>query len=154
MPRSTAHLALALLACILRAQSTAPKPPSFEVATIKPTDPSFGGILIRLTGGKFSATGFTLKDLIGFAYAVDNSQIDGGTGWLASDRYDVLGKPEKAGPLSRDAARTMLRSLLAYRFHLKIHLETKPMSVFVLTVEKNGSKLRPGLRETAARRLG
>jgi uncharacterized protein (TIGR03435 family) len=143
MPCSTAHLTLAFVTCILRAQSPPPDPPSFEVATIKPTDPSFGGILIRLTGGKFSATGFTLKDLIAFAYAVDNSQIGGGPEWLASDRYDVLGKPEKAGSLSRDAARTMLRPLLADRFHLKIHLETKPMSVFVLAIEKNGSKLKP-----------
>jgi uncharacterized protein (TIGR03435 family) len=143
MPRPIAHLALAFAAGILRAQSPAPNPPSFEVATIKPTDPSFGGILIRLTGGRFSATGFTLKDLIAFAYAVDDSQIYGVSGWLASDRYDVLGKPEKAGPLSRDAARTMLRPLLADRFHLKVHPETKAMSVFVLTVDKSGAKLKP-----------
>jgi uncharacterized protein (TIGR03435 family) len=143
MPRPTAHLALAFVTCLLSAQSPQPSPPLFEVATIKPTNPSFGGILIRLTGGKFSATGFTLKDLIAFAYEVDNSQIGGGPEWFASDRYDILGKPEKPGPLSRDSARTMLRPLLADRFHLKIHFETKPMSVFVLTIEKNGSKLRP-----------
>jgi uncharacterized protein (TIGR03435 family) len=114
------------------------------VATIKPTNPSYGGgTLIRLTGGKFSATAFTLKDLITFAYAVDRSQIAGGPDWLASDRYDVLGKPEKAGPLNREAARTMLRPLLEDRFRLKIHLESKPMSVFVLTIDKHGSKLRP-----------
>jgi uncharacterized protein (TIGR03435 family) len=142
MPRSAA-LTLAFVTCLLRGQPPPPDPPSFEVATIKPTDPSFGGILIRLTGGKFSATGFTLKDLIAFAYAVDNSQIGGGPEWLASDRYDVLGKPEKAGPLSREAARIMLRPLLADRFQLKFHLEAKPMSVFVLTIGKNGSKLKP-----------
>jgi uncharacterized protein (TIGR03435 family) len=121
MPRPAARLTIAFVTCILRAQSLPPNLPSFEVATIKPTDPSFGGILMRLTGGKFFATGFTLKDLIAFAYAVDNSEIDGGPKWLASDRYDIPGKPEEAGPLSRDAARTMLRPLLADRFHLKIH---------------------------------
>jgi uncharacterized protein (TIGR03435 family) len=114
------------------------------VATIKPTNPSYGGgILIRLTGGKFSATAFTLKDLITFAYAVDSSQIAGGPEWFSSDRYDVLGKPEKVGPLSREAARTMLRPLLSDRFQLKIHLESKPMSVFVLTIDRNGTKLKP-----------
>ena len=143
MSRSSAHFTLVFMTCILRAQSP-PNPPSFEVATIKPTNPFYGGgILIRLAGGKFSATAFTLSDLITFAYAVDSSQIIGGPKWLASDRYDVLGKPEKAGPLSREAARTMLRPLLAERFHLKIHLDSKPMSVFVLTIDKNGSKLRP-----------
>ncbi len=144
MPRSTARLTIAFVTCILHAQSPPPNPPSFEVATIKPTDPSYGGgILIRLAGGKFSATAFALRDLIVFAYVVDSSQIIGGPEWLASDRYDVLGKPEKAGPLSREAARTMLGPLLADRFHWKIHLEHKPMSVFVLTIDRNGSKLRP-----------
>jgi uncharacterized protein (TIGR03435 family) len=141
--RWVAVIVALLMGMVAVAQIPAEQKPQFEVATIKPTDPSFGGILMRLTGGKFSATGFTLKDLIAFAYAVDNSQIGGGPEWLASDRYDVLGKPEKAGPLSRDAARIMLRPLLADRFHLKIHLDTKPMSVFVLTIEKNGPKLRP-----------
>ena len=133
---------LAFVTCIVRAQSPLPNPPSFEVATIKPTNPSYGGgILIRLTGGKFSATAFTLKDLITFAYAVNSSQITGGPEWFASDRYDVLGKPEKVGPLSREAARAMLRPLLADRFHLKIHLENKPMSVFLMTIDRNGPKL-------------
>jgi uncharacterized protein (TIGR03435 family) len=118
-------------------------PVVFEVATVKPTDPAFGGIVMRLAGGRFSATGFTLKDLIAFAYEVDIGQIAGGPGWAASERYDVLGKPEKEGPLTRDAARVMLRALLADRFQLKFHHETREMQVYVLTLGKNGSKMKP-----------
>jgi uncharacterized protein (TIGR03435 family) len=118
-------------------------PLAFEVATIKPTDPAFGGIVMRLGGGRFSATGFTLKDLVAFAYEVDNSQIVSGPNWFASDRFDILGKPEKEGPLNRDDARVMLRTLLAERFRLKIHRETREMPVYVLTVGKNGSKMKP-----------
>lgn len=114
----------------------------FEVVTIKPTDPAFGGILIRLTGDKFSATGFTLRDLIAFAYQVDVSQILGGPKWFATDRYDVLGKPDREGPLSRDTARVMLRALLANRFQLKIHQETREMPVYVLTVNNSGPKMK------------
>ncbi len=121
---------------------TNPANAEFAVATIKPTDPAFGGILIRLSGGKFSATGFTLKDLIAFAYQVDISQIAGGPKWFASDRYDILGKPEKEGPLNRDAARIMLRALLITRFQLRTHQETREMPVYVLTLGKSGSKMK------------
>jgi uncharacterized protein (TIGR03435 family) len=117
--------------------------PVFEVATIKPTDPAFGAILMSLKGGRFSATGFTLKELIAFAYQVDSRQIAGGPKWFDSDRYDVLGKPEREGPLSRDTARILLRALLADRFQVKIHRETREMPVYVLTVEKDGPKMKP-----------
>jgi uncharacterized protein (TIGR03435 family) len=143
---SITRVTCAALICVLGADSglaqPAPSTPGFEVATIKPTDPSFGGIVMRLGGGRFSATGFTLKDLIAFAYAVDSSQIAGGPNWLASDRYDVLGKPEKEGPLHRDDARVMLRVLLTDRFQLKTHFETKEMPVYVLAVGKNGIKMK------------
>jgi uncharacterized protein (TIGR03435 family) len=121
----------------------AQSPLVFEVATIKPTDPAFGGIVMRLGGGRFSATGFTLRDLIAFAYEVDVSQVAGGPGWSASERYDVLGKPEREGPLTRDIARVLLRALLTDRFQLKIHRETREMPVYVLMVGKNGSKMKP-----------
>ncbi len=73
-----------------------PSPPSFEVATVKRTDPNFPGSVVggfRL--GKFSAQGFTLKDLIGYGYDVDIRQIVGGPKWSDSEKYDVVGKPEK-----------------------------------------------------------
>jgi uncharacterized protein (TIGR03435 family) len=64
-------------------------PMAFEVATIKPTDPAFGGILIQYPAGTLSLRGFTLKDLIGFAYDLDNRQILGIPKLLESERYDV-----------------------------------------------------------------
>jgi len=142
--RDVRRIAAPLIASAALGQvATSPHPPVFEAATIKPTDPAFGGILIRLAGGRFSVTGFTLKDLVGFAYQVDDSQIVGGPKWFASDRFDILGKPEKDGPLSRDDARVMLRSLLTDRFQLKIHRETRELPVYVLTVGKSGPKMKP-----------
>jgi uncharacterized protein (TIGR03435 family) len=74
-------------------------PPSFEVATIKPTDPDFPGTVVGgFRVGRFSAQGFTLKDLIGYAYDVDNRQVVGGPKWSDSEKYDVVGKPEKPAP--------------------------------------------------------
>ena len=140
----------ALIAVILCLSSIAVIPaqtdrasPTFEVSTIKPTDPAFGAILMSLKGGRFSARGFTLKDLVAFAYKVDGRQIAGGPKWFDSDRYDILGKPETEGPLSRDTARVLLRTLLEDRFRIKIHRETREMPVYVLTVGKNGVKMKP-----------
>jgi uncharacterized protein (TIGR03435 family) len=143
MPRSISCVYCSGIAMFVASVAFAQTPLVFEVATIKPTDPAFGGIVMRLAGGRFSATGFTLRDLIAFAYEVDISQIAGGPNWAASERYDVLGKPEKEGPLTRDIARVMLRDLLTDRFQLKIHRETREMPVYILTLGKNGSKMKP-----------
>jgi len=139
------RVAFSALFCLLCQNSTAQNSsatPAFDVATIKLTDPAFGGILIRLSGGKFSATGFTLKDLIAFAYSMELSQIVGGPKWLASDRYDILGKPDMDGPLSRSNAKIMLQALLADRFQLRVHPGIKEMPVYVLTVRADGSRMK------------
>jgi uncharacterized protein (TIGR03435 family) len=148
MARWISRATLAAVICALSerdspAQSLPSGSSEFEVATIKLTDPNFGGIVLRLGGGRFAATGFTLKDLVAFAYAVDNSQIAGGPTWFAANRYDVRGKPVKAGPLNRDAARVMLRALLRDRFQLTFHLEKKMMPVYVLSAGTTGSKMKP-----------
>jgi uncharacterized protein (TIGR03435 family) len=146
MSRLLTRITLVLVIYHIGARSnpaqTATATPEFEVATVKPTDPAFGGIMMSLKGGKFSAKGFTLKDLIAYAYQLDARQITGGPKWMDSDRFDVLGKPEKQGPLSRDAARVLLRALLTDRFQLRIHRETKEMPVYVLTVGRNGSRMK------------
>lgn len=116
--------------------------PSFEVATIKLTDPNFGGILVGFPSGRFSARGFTLKDLIGFAYDVDNRQIVEGPKWADTERYDVLGKPEKEGTPNPDLAKLMLQSLLAERYQLRFHHDTREMPVYVMTIAKNGIKMK------------
>ena len=100
--------------------------------------------MVDLTpGGIFSTKGFTLNDLIGFAYDVDNRQIVDGPKWSDSDRYDVLGKMEATSSPSPDNAKRMLQTLLAERFQLKIHREPRDMPVYVMTVAKNGVKMKP-----------
>ena len=133
-----------LIAWVGQEPAASPTPLAFEVATIKPTNPEFRGILVGgFRVGRFSAQGFTLKDLIGYACDVDNRQIFGGPKRCESDRYDVVGKPEKTGPLSQDNAKLMLQTLLTERFKLKIHREKKEMPVYVLTVAKGGLKMKP-----------
>jgi uncharacterized protein (TIGR03435 family) len=125
------------------ALAQAPKQ-SFEVATIKLTDPNFGGILVQYPAGTLSLRGFTLKDIIGFAYDLDNRQIMNVPKQLEAERFDVVGKAEKPlGAQSQNDAKVMLQSLLADRFQLQFHRETREMPVYVLTVVKSGHKMKP-----------
>jgi uncharacterized protein (TIGR03435 family) len=119
-------------------------PMAFEVATIKSTDPAFGGILIQYPAGTLSLRGFTLRDLIGFAYDLDNRQILGVPKLLESERYDVVGKAEKRMDRSnQNEAKLMMQTLLADRFQLKFHRETREIPVYVLSIGKGGHKMKP-----------
>src|SRR5215471_14353454 len=102
----------------------APTAHKFEVATIKLTDPNFGGILIQLPGGTLSLRGFTLKDLIGFAYDVDNRQDVNVPKAFDSARYDVVGKAEIPLTPASTETKQMVQALVTERFQLKIHRET------------------------------
>jgi uncharacterized protein (TIGR03435 family) len=117
---------------------------SFEVAAIKPTPPDWtGGRFFRMqSANQFVAHGYTLRVLISAAYNLNPKAVSGGPAWIDSERYDILAKtPGQVRP-SLDQQMTMLRKLLADRFNLGFHREAKEMSVYALTVAKNGPKLK------------
>jgi uncharacterized protein (TIGR03435 family) len=118
--------------------------PSFDVATIKP-NPSGGSSMQQLTinGRDFKTVNSSLSDLIQFAYNVQSKQIVGAPDWIDKDRYDIAATPDQPGAPSLEQLRTMIRKLLAERFQLKFHNDKRELSAFVLTVDKNGSKLKP-----------
>jgi bla regulator protein blaR1 len=116
--------------------------PSFEVATIKPSKPGVPGKLITTRGTRFMARNATLADLIAVAYSVQQSQVMGGPKWLSFDKFDIDGKPDASGAPNHQQDATMIGKLLADRFELKFHRETKNMSAYVLTVAKNGPKMQ------------
>ena len=60
---------------------------------------------------------------------------------LAFERWDILAKAEGADRIPMVQMRPMLQALMADRFLLKVHSETREMPVYALMVEKNGSKL-------------
>jgi bla regulator protein blaR1 len=132
--------------------------PKFEVASIKPhkssdlrKNPMFFSIIGRPNDGRFYATGTTLRMLIRLAYDVQDSQMLGGPSWINRDRFDIQAKadssvdaelrklaPDQARPLKEH----MLQSLLADRFKLTLHRETRTMPIYALVVAKNGPKLQ------------
>jgi bla regulator protein BlaR1 len=134
---------------------------SFEVASIKPGDPKDPrfGIILR-PGGRFSTTNASLRQLVGFAYDVRQNQITGGPSWGDADLYSIEAKPDGSfrvptGQRGAELIRQMLQSLLAQRFALKVHRETKEESVYELAVAKGGPKLKEAAdEETESERIG
>lgn len=120
--------------------------PEFEVASIKPSAPGSRGMFIRPTpGGRVSITNMTLKELIVIAWSVQSFEISGGPAWLDSARYDIAAKAENS--FKDGELRTMLQALLADRFQLAIHRETKELPIYALTLARKDGKLGPGLAE-------
>ncbi|MBZ5631925.1 MAG: TIGR03435 family protein [Acidobacteriia bacterium] len=113
--------------------------PKFEVASIKPSQEP-GPMTVRPLPGRLTANA-TVKLLMQNAYTVHLFQILGGPDWINSERYEIEAKA--AGNISRDQMFLMLESLLADRFQLKIHRETRDLPVYTLVAARSGLKLPP-----------
>jgi uncharacterized protein (TIGR03435 family) len=112
-----------------------------EVASVKPsgktsTDPNLDSVRGRLT-----ATNVSVGYLIRFAYGVKDYQIERAPGWVDSEQYDIAVKRANGKTGNLEDEKAMVRELLADRFQLTAHRETKPMRVYLLVVGKNGPKL-------------
>jgi uncharacterized protein (TIGR03435 family) len=117
--------------------------PAFEVASIRPVDrtgqPGHGSM--AQSGPRATFTGYTLNGLIMYAYDVRGYQVSGGPGWMGSDTYTIVAKTEGAATPGITELRKMLQSLLAERFELKLHSETKEMRVYLMEPARTGLKL-------------
>ena len=113
--------------------------PSFEVAEIKPSDPSVlkPGKGRMLPGGQIAVPGYTLRELIMFTYGVTDDMISGGLKWVNDERYDIVAKAPSGAPDT--ALRAMMQALLKDRFKLVTHQEDKPMSAYALTAIKSAT---------------
>ncbi|HKD07507.1 MAG TPA: TIGR03435 family protein [Bryobacteraceae bacterium] len=150
---------LLVLVCLSAALGISADAPVFEVATIKPGDPASRGMSISLgVGGMFTTKNVTLKMLVALGWNVREFQISGASGWIGTDRFDIVAKPEHEVQRNSDEGRALLRamvqSLLADRFHLQVHTESKEMQVYALIVAKNGSKLVESDPESKGPSLG
>lgn len=150
---------LILLRSILAAPPAVAQSPTFEVASVKPAAPDSAAAKIpvalppavqeqmRMSGGpgskdpgRITYNGVTLKMVIKRAYDVNEEQISGPE-WLDNERYDIAATV--APGTTPEQFRLMLQNLLAERFELRQHRESKTMAVYLLTIAKNGPKLEP-----------
>lgn len=121
-----------------------PKFTAFEVATIRPVAPDGpGGRWIRMeSANRFAAHNHAVRTLIAAAYDLNPQEISGGPPWVDSDHWDVVAKtPGDVRPALTEQM-AMLRQLLGERLQLSFHRETKELSIYTLTVAKEGPKLK------------
>jgi uncharacterized protein (TIGR03435 family) len=134
-----------------------PPAPAFDVASVKinqqyvSEDVQTWSRKIEVTPGNLNMRNVNMFELIKWAYHVQKYQIAlpsgfemrsrGGEVMLDSVRYDVLAKCSK--PAAEDEMRPMLQTLLAERFKLALHRETRTLSVYAMVEAKGGHKMRP-----------
>jgi len=140
----------------IHGQAGAAPPLQFEVASIKPdvsangvsgdchgADSNFasGEIGAAIPRGRCVITAARLTHLMGIAYNIPMQRLSGGPDWIGPNRYDIQAKAENPSATHQELIQ-MLQALLADRFKLKFHRETKEVSGYALVVAKNGPKLR------------
>jgi len=127
----------------------------FEVASVKLAPPPESPMAIKLQefaqqsmpsgrmalkGTNVSLRGRSLKTLIAIAWSIRPSEVEG-PDWLGETLYDVEARMPEGAPAAQ--ANDMLRALLEDRFSLRAHQESRTLPGFVLTVAKDGPKLKP-----------
>ena len=149
MKRAFGSLGLFALICSAAFSQSTEAPNKFELAdvhkSVKGTGIQFfnGGVLSR---GRYLAKNATMVDLISAAYGVDNEKVQGGPSWLGNDQFDVIAKVPKG--TTADTVKPMLQALLAERFKLVVHNDTKSMPAFALTAGKGKPKLKEAASAT------
>jgi uncharacterized protein (TIGR03435 family) len=135
--------------------ATDAKWPAFEVASVKPVKPEVllqRGFYCGFLGGRFRALN-TLEGLIACAYGIRQArshlEILGGPKWLDLDPFEIIANsPLDNVPRSFEGL-VMLRTLLAERFRLAVHHETREVPMYALVIARRGLRLGPKLRPTA-----
>ena len=150
------RLPVAALGCLLWAgAATAPagQPASslsFEVASIRPNTSGAPAMSVRVgEGGRFTATNMPLRQLIRYAYELQDSELIGGSPEQLAERFDVSATPPR--PSSVPDIRLMVRTLLATRFKLQLRSDTRELPVYYLEAARTDRRFGPQLRPSTAK---
>ena len=138
-PRLLTAFSVLLTAAIAQAQS--PPDPQFAVASIKLNTSGARAVSIGASSPRvFRAENVWLRFLIETAWNVKDYQLAGGPGWATSNRYDIDARTDT--DTSFEQMRPMLQSLLADRFQLAVHHESKDLPVYALVAAKGDIRLK------------
>jgi uncharacterized protein (TIGR03435 family) len=131
------------------------QPLQFEVASVKPTKSLSGvsggcrgrdvhlaptDVRMAIPLGRCVITAGRLTHIMAIAYRIDVNRIGGRPDWEGPNRYDIEAKAESTSATQQQLLQ-MLQALLADRFKLKAHLDTKQEDGYALVIAKNGPKL-------------
>jgi uncharacterized protein (TIGR03435 family) len=132
---------------------TAGQTPRFEVTSVKPNTAVRGGFMEIPPTGRVNLVRVTFRTLMLISYGIQDYEIIGGPAWLSVDRFDVQASPPAdyqpqpvkpcfAAHCPPTPVQLMMQGLLADRFGLKVHRETRELPVYDMTITKNGFKLK------------
>ena len=150
MRKWLAIAATAVIVAPLQAQAPpqSSNQPRFYVASIKVNKTNDGIVFDQSQKGHYTISGFTLAALIRSAYRVQEFQIIGGPDWMNSDRFNVeatYSEDTASGPPRTDL---MLRTLLAERFKLTVHNDTRERPVYALVLARTDRRFGPQLQKS------
>jgi uncharacterized protein (TIGR03435 family) len=132
---------VAVTAMAIAALAAGAGEPKFDVTSVKVNTSGTMASRFLHAGGMLDGRNVVLKLLLNYAYGVEAFNISGGPSWINSDRFDIQAK---AAPNTPEAQMMMMtQALLADRFGLQVHRETRDSRVLVLTAVKSGMKLQP-----------
>src|SRR5687767_1912138 len=158
MIRSTCVCALATLLAATAASAQAPAATpaaAFDVASVKPSNPSPDptnplsqiALMLPQPGGRFTATNTPLRMLIMAAYELkQDAQLAGGPPAMLAAKYDITARAAGTATLAMKELPQLLRSLLADRFKLKAHTESRELPLYDLVLARSDGRLGPELR--------
>jgi uncharacterized protein (TIGR03435 family) len=125
---------------------------TFEVASVRPSPSTSGRMTMKSDPDRISYTNITLKRVLMSAYELKSYQISG-PDWLETLRFDITAKVPEGS--TKEQIQSMMQNLLATRFKMSVHRDSKELPVYALVVAKNGPKIKavsaesPGEEELA-----
>jgi uncharacterized protein (TIGR03435 family) len=128
---------------------------TFEVASVKPSNPnpdpnnplSMIALMLPQPGGRFTATNTPLRMLIMTAFELkQEAQLVGGTPELLAAKYDITARVANTSTIVMKELPQLLRALLADRFKLKTHTETRELPVYDLVLARSDGRLGPEMK--------
>ena len=139
------RIPVAILCVSLAAADAAAQQSTFDAASVKRRTEPGGGFMGRQPGGRFTAQGVSLQDLIVFAYRLQPYQIAGGPRWLDTDRWDVAATGAPGAP---DDVLVALQRLLTDRFSLVARREMRELPIYALVLARRDGRLGPQLKRS------
>ena len=120
----------------------------FEVASVRlvdhPVTPH--AVSLAISHDRLTIDAAALRQITGLAFSIQRVRVQGGPAWMDADLWDITAKAPSP-EATRDDFRAMLQSLLAERFKLAVHLETRELPEYALVPWKDGPRLKPAGEE-------
>jgi uncharacterized protein (TIGR03435 family) len=140
MLRNVTTVVAALLIAVASSGQAQSSRPQFAAVSIKPNRSDNQGINNRFGPEVFNYTNVTLRLFVEIMYSLKDYQLFGGPAWMNTEKWDIVARTD--GPTDWQRKYEMAKTLLAERFQLQFHWETREMPLYLLVALKDGPRFR------------